>query len=120
MKKLFVWMLALACVVGLAGCGGQQEEEQNGQQDYFDAEVLSVHETYVSVECLEETSGAVSSGTEVTVSTDVVHAEGVPELTEGDCVRVVFDGVQETYPVQLHTVFAIYLLDENGEAIDPT
>ena len=119
MKKLFVWMLALACVVGLTGCGGQQGEEQNGQ-DYFDAAVLAVHDTYLSVECLEETSGAVSSGTEVTVSTDVVAAEGVPELTEGDCVRVVFDGVQETYPVQLHTVFAIYLLDENGEAIDPT
>lgn len=119
MKKLFVWMLVLACVLGLAGCGGQQEEEQNGQ-DYFDAEVLAVHDTYLSVECLEETSGAVSSGTEVTVSTDVVHAEGMPELKEGDCVRVVFDGVQETHPVQLHTVFAIYLLDETGEVIDPT
>ena len=48
MKKLFAWMLALTCVLGLAGCGGQQGEEQNGQ-DYFDAAVLAVHDTYLSV-----------------------------------------------------------------------
>lgn len=118
MKKWLFLVFALACMAGLVGCG-QQEEEQNSQ-DYFNATVLSVHDTYLSVECLAETSGAISPGTEVTVSTEVADAGGIPELTEGDCVRVVFDGVQETYPVQLHTVFAIYLLDENGEVVDPT
>lgn len=40
-------------------------------------------------------------------------------MAVGDNIRVVFTGVQEKDPVGFDTVFAIYLLDENGEVIFP-
>ena len=52
------------------------------------------------------------------VTKDVVSAEGVPELNVDDNIRVVFNGdVMESDPLQIGTVYAIYLLDENGEVI---
>ena len=119
--KRFLYLLAfvlLACVIVLAGCAQHQDEDSNGQ-DYFNGTILEIHDTYVLVECLEMTSGAVSVGTEAKVRTDVVAAKGAPEMTVGDDIRVVFTGVQEKDPVSFDTVFAIYLLDENGEVIFP-
>ena len=41
-------------------------------------------------------------------------------LEEGTEVCIVYNGeILETYPARIKTVFAIYLLDENGEAIIP-
>lgn len=57
---------------------------------------------------------------EITVTTDVVSKIEVPELEEGTEVCIVYNGeILETYPARIKTVFAIYLLDENGEAIIP-
>lgn len=119
MKKLVTMILVLTYVLGLAGCGQQQtqEEDANGQ-DYFDAAVLEVYDTYILAECLEVTSGAILSGTQVNVSTDVVTAKGIPEIEVGDSIRVVFTGIAESDPASLSTVFAVYLLDENGTPID--
>lgn len=48
----------------------------------------------------------------------MVSGDGAPELNVDDNIRVVFNGeIMESYSVQLGTVYAIYLLDENGEAI---
>lgn len=47
--------------------------------------------------------------------------EEVPKLEEGTRVNIVYNGdVQEYYPAQIKTVFAIYLVDENGEVIRGT
>ena len=119
MKKLIALVLALICVLGLVGCSHKQQDEDNNGQDYFNATILEIHDTYILVYCLDVTSGAVSSGTEAKVSTEVVAAKGVPELSVGDNIRVVFTGVKEKDPVSFDTVFAIYLLDENGEVIFP-
>lgn len=83
-----------------------------------DNTILEIYDTYVLVECADETSGAVATGTTVKVSTDVIAAKGTPEMNIGDNVRVVFNGVEETDPASLETVYAIYLLDKNSEAID--
>ena len=84
---------------------------QKGQA-YFNAKVLEINKEYVDVRCIE----AFNSG--ISVTKDVVSAEGVPELNVDDNIRVVFNGdVMESDPLQIGTVYAIYLLDENGEAI---
>ena len=118
MKKLIALFLTSLCLFCLVACGEQQQEDEQNGQDYFTATILEICDTYVLVECADETSGAVSTGTTVKVSTDVIAAKGTPEMSIGDSVRVVFNGVKETDPASLETVYAIYLLDENGEAID--
>ena len=57
----------------------------------------------------------------LSVSKDIQsHRIFLPEemqenLNAGDHIRIVFDGIiKESYPLQLGNVFAIYLLDENG------
>lgn len=121
MKKILALLLVLCCMVSLvslAACSSQQgqEEKPNGQ-DYFNGKVLEIHDTYILVECLDVTSGVITSGTTAKVSTEVVNAHGTPEMDIGDNVRVVFTGVKEQDPVSFDTVFSIFLLDENGEII---
>ena len=49
------------------------------------------------------------------VTTNIVESGELPDLNAGDHIRIVFDGIiKESYPLQLGNVFAIYLLDENG------
>lgn len=118
MKKILALLLTLCCIVSLTACSSQQgqEEKPNGQ-DYFNGKVLEIHDTYILVECLDVTSGAITSGTTANVSTEVVNAHGIPEMNIGDNVRVVFTGIKEKDPVSFDTVFSIFLLDENGEVI---
>lgn len=110
MKKWLSALLVCLCMIPLAGC-------KKGQA-YFNAEVLQVHSGYVEVRCLEPYNSGISPGEEFSVTKDVVSANGAPEMKAGDTVRVVFNGdVMESDPLQLGTVFAIYLFDENGEII---
>ena len=91
--------------------------DENGQQ-YFNATVLEIKDGLVKVECTEPFNSGISVGEEVSVPMDVVAVSGAPELSIGDDIRVVFNGnTMETDPLQIETVFAIYLLDEDGEAI---
>ena len=60
----------------------------------------------------------ISIDEEFSVTKDVVSAKGAPELNVDDNIRIVFNGdVMESDPLQIGTVYAIYLLDENGEVI---
>ena len=84
------------------------------------ATILEVHDTNILVECLDETSGVVTPGEQAEVNTDLISDNSVPDLAEGDNVRVVFNATEDTIPIRVGNVFAIYLLDENGEPIDLT
>lgn len=119
MKKTFLFVLILSFLLASAGCQQTQQSGDENGQDYFDAEVLELRDGSVLAECLSVTSGVVSPGTEAEVSTDVISANGVPELAVGDSIRVVFGAVEDSIPLQLGTVFAIYLLDEDGTPISP-
>ena len=118
MKKYRVFLMILACILGLVACGQQQVTEEENGQEYFNATILEVHDTYVLVECLDETSGVVTPGTQAEVSTDLITETVVPNLNVGDNIRVVFNATEDTIPMRVSNVFAIYLLDENGEPID--
>lgn len=121
MKKMLSFVMALACILTLIGCSREPNEDlsdANGRQAYFNATVLELSNGSVKVECTEPFDSGILIGEELSVSTDVVAASGAPELAIDDDIRVVFDGdVMESDPLQIGTVFAIYLLDENGEAI---
>ncbi len=95
------------------------DKEKPAGQDYFNGEVIEASDDSVLVRCLDVTSGEVAEGDEVEVSLDVVAAGGAPKPALGDKIRVVCAGVhrQQQETVQLDTVFAIYMLDEDGEPI---
>ena len=121
MKKMLSFVMVLACILTWIACSREPNEDLsdvNGRQAYFNATVLELSNGSVKVECTEPFDSGILIGEELSVSTDVVAASGAPELAIDDDIRVVFDGdVMESDPLQIGTVFAIYLLDENGEAI---
>lgn len=120
MKKFIALFLAVACIAVMAGCSAKEPvgdpPEANGQ-DYFNAEVLEVLDNQIEVRCLDVTTGAITEGTELSVTTKVSSANEVPEMEVGDHIRVVFTGVMETDPPRLQTVFSIWKVDENGEVL---
>lgn len=120
MKKYIALFFALACIAVMAGCSAKEPvgdpPEANGQ-DYFNAEVLEVLDNQIEVRCLDVTTGAITEGTEMSVTTKVSSANEVPEIEVGDHIRVVFTGVMETDPPRLQTVFSIWKVDENGEVL---
>ncbi|MDY2933450.1 MAG: hypothetical protein SOT05_05120 [Anaerovoracaceae bacterium] len=89
-------LLVLVCMITLSGCGSGYKSEK-GQVCF---------------------NSGIPAGEEFHVTTDVVAGNGAPEMKVDDNIRVVFNGgIMESDPLQLGTVYAIYLLDENGEVI---
>ena len=114
MKRWLSILAVFGCIVALSGCKNENEK----RQAYFNAKVLEVNKEYVDVRCIEAFNSGISVDEEFSVTKDVVSAEGVPELNVDDNIRVVFNGdVMESDQLQIGTVYAIYLLDENGEVI---
>jgi hypothetical protein len=112
MKRWLSILVIFVCIIALSGC------ENEKRQAYFNAKVLEVNKEYVDVRCIEAFNSGISIDEEFSVTTDVVSAKGAPELNVGDNIRIVFNGdVMESDPLQIGTVYAIYLLDENGEVI---
>ena len=115
--KIKYFMLGiLLIVVGIwVGCSGQNEISKINPA--FQATVLEVHEKSILVEPLEGEEIR-KSADKISVSLDLVSTKEVPKLEEGTRVSIVYNGdVQESYPAKIKTVFAIYLVDENGEVI---
>ena len=69
----------------------------------------------IKVKCSESFDSGIPVDEEFSVTTNIVESGELPDLNAGDHIRIVFDGIiKESYPLQLGNVFAIYLLDENG------
>lgn len=91
------------------------EKLQEKEQVYFDATVLEVKKKSIKVKCSESFDSGIPVDEEFSVTTNIVESGELPDLNAGDHIRIVFDGIiKESYPLQLGNVFAIYLLDENG------
>ena len=88
---------------------------QEKEQVYFDATVLEVKKKSIKVKCSESFDSGIPVDEEFSVTMNRVESGELPDLNAGDHIRIVFDGIiKESYPLQLGNVFAIYLLDENG------
>lgn len=102
-------IVLLACVLLLTGCAVK------GKNPYFHATVLEAHDNYIIVEPVEGSEER-KSADQIQVSLDVISNHKVPDMEEGDMVRIVYNGeIAESYPAQIHHVFAIYPVDEEGE-----
>lgn len=86
---------------------------------YFNATVLEVYKNSVLVEPFEG-SNELKSADKITVSTNVVSTHPVPELKEGMQIRIVYNGtIEEIYPANIPTAFAIYELREIDGKLEP-
>ncbi len=111
MKKA-VSVVLLLCMAFISGCGNE------GVNPYFNATVLEVYEKSVLVEPFEG-ADELKSADQIIVSTEVESTHEVPQMEAGTAIRIVYNGdIAESYPAQVNTVFAIYLVDETGELIE--
>lgn len=112
MKKSFL-VSALFFLLCASGCMFHE-----GVNPYFHATVLEVYDSSILVEPYEDEEETKSSDLFI-VSTDVVSTHEVPALEKGSRIRILYNGdIAESSPAQIDTVFAIYLIDDNGELIE--
>lgn len=125
MKRwMHTWAWILALGLALTGCGGSQAEpETAGYNPHFNATVLEIQENTILVEPTDGPDRPAADEVLIPLK-EILRDAPVPELQEGSAIRVVYNGdVAETAPAQLDTVFAIFLLDEDGavsETVDRT
>lgn len=120
--KRWIHTLALTLTLGLAltGCGNSHTELEPNYNPNFNATVLEVNDNTILV---KPTDGPdIPSASEVLIaSEEILRNAPQPALKEGDTIRVVYNGdVAETEPAQLDTVFAIYLVAEDGTVLETT
>ena len=101
MKKLVAFVLALCCVLALAGC-------KNRSMNYIIANEPNItgmiKDTADKAILIENETG------EYWVSLDVENKDSMTSFSIGDEVVVYFDGnVAESYPMQINNVYAIIL-----------
>ena len=81
--------------------------------------MLEVYENSVLVEPFEG-SNEHKSADKITVNTNVVSTHPVPELKKDMQIRIVYNGtIEETYPANIPTSFAIYELREIDGKLEP-
>ena len=120
MKKWLSIVIVFIAVVSLVACKKEPVGDPpivNGQ-DYFDAVVTLVSDDYVLAECTENSSGAISVGTEVSVSNKNISSEEFPELEAGDHIRVVYAGeILEKDPPGFQQIISVFAVGEDGSII---
>ena len=117
MKKWLLVLVALTAIVGLVACNKKDAGEPDSLtgQDYFNAKVTQVNDSFILAEVTENVSGAISVGTEVSISKKNISSEPYPELVVGDNIRVVYAGeVLEKDPPGFQKIISVFKLDENG------
>lgn len=112
MKRTVTLLLILLFLCSIMACS-------NGKgQDYLNAKVMEIKEDELILECTDSKNGLV--GSTLSVSTNVVSADGIPQMEIGQEIRVVFDFSnvdKQDDSVRIEHVYAIYLLDKNNNVI---
>ena len=101
MKKIISFVLALLCVLGLAGCNRRSMNYIISHEPSITGIVRDVGEHAILIE---------NENVEYWVSLDVENKDSMTSFQIGDEVVVYFDGaVAESYPMQINHVYAITL-----------
>ena len=101
MKKLLALVLALVCVLALAGCNNRSLNHIIANEPSITGIVKDTGEKAILIE---------NENGEYWVSLDAENKDSMTDFRIGDEVVVYFDGmVAETYPMQINGVYAIML-----------
>lgn len=117
MKQFMALMIALVCVLGLLGCGGQSDksfDKADKLKEYqFRGTVLERAEDYLLVEPVDG-SAECNCADKIEVSLTDKTSWPIPQV--GDLVNVVYDGIiQEIYPARIPRPYRVEIIitDEN-------
>lgn len=94
------------------------EAEVPAGQGYFNAVVLAVAEDNILVECTDSLLGEIVVGNKVKVSINTISDEEVPEIKQGDKIRVLYIGkITGNETLVLEKTVSIFMLNGSGEVI---
>ena len=104
MKKLIAFLLALACVLGLAGCSKNLDDKPT-----VTGIIKEVHDDYILI--ATSTADGYPYGASIDVSISVKECNTIyTPLAVGDEIVVYYDGkMAESNPALVNTVYAITL-----------
>lgn len=107
MKMLIALVLALVCVLGLAGCGRTMNDIIENEPSVTGV-VEEVHDNYIVM--YSETADGYPNGTRWSISLNVENKDSYTDIVVGDEIVVYYDGMAaETDPLEVSTVYAITL-----------
>lgn len=110
MKKWMAYVLALVCVLGLAGCNNRSMNHIISNEPNITGIVKETNENAILID---------NKTGEYWVSLNVENKDSVTSFNIGDEVVVYYDGnVAESYPMQINTVYAITLKTPAGKTED--
>ncbi len=112
--KFLPWMILLAAMAILPACGRDMDDIiQN--EPCVKGVVESVSEESITIRVNPGEEAAASSDL-ISVSLNVENKDSVTHFYVGDEVAVYYDGaIAESYPAQIHTVYAIVLLSRSSQ-----
>lgn len=122
MKKYITLFMVVCLSLCLVACSKNDDSKQNINPSkekenvnlYFNATILEINENSILVAPFQGEE-VLSSSDKFSISTENIK---VPEMKVGTTIRIMYNGeIEETYPAKISNVFAIYLVDENGEVI---
>ena len=114
---IFTFCLSLL-MIGCVSCKVESDKTQN----YINAVVDDITEDSIKVIPIDNenvnSEKNIINADSVIINKNTVSTDNLTELEKGDKIRIVYNGesVKEN-PFKIEIVFAIYLLDENGEVI---
>ena len=114
---IFTFCLSLS-IIGCTKCKVESEKTQN----YINAIVDDITEEGINVIPIDNenvnSEKNIINADSVIINKNTISTDKLPELDKGDKIRIVYnvESVKED-PLKIEIIFAIYLLDENGEVI---
>ena len=110
MRKTIALLLALICLLTLAGCGPRSMNDIIQNEPSIRGLVKDTADTAILIE---------NDGGEYWVSLDAESKDSMTHFSIGDEVVVYFDGnIAETYPMQINKVYAITLTTPADRAVN--
>ena len=112
MKKIFVLLLALVCVLGLVGCSNNQEQLED-EDGIIVALVAATDTQHITIEITDAGNTNFVVGSFYTISV----SDKLPTLSEGDYIRIVCNpsAVSQADIPHIEEVSSVNKTDKTGK-----
>lgn len=116
LKKIAIAAWLAACLLALCACS-QQPQQGDNMQYFFSGKVTEVGTESLQIAVNDVGNSNLAEGTTVEVSTDVLAADGCPDLAVGAYAKVLMARSVKDDPPGCLEALAIYEVDEAGAVV---